>query len=324
MKAEKMVLIGTCSWTDKSLIACGRFYPKGCSTPEARLRFYATQFPIVEVDSSYYAMPSRTNSELWLERTPTDFAFNIKAFRLFTNHPTAVNMLPKDIQETLSLAPTKRLYYKDVPTEICMELWKRFHNAIAPLDEAEKLRLVHFQFPPWLTRSSAGHDHVRHCVEMMDGQTVSIEFRNRGWFEEKHTTSTLAFEKELGVVHTVVDAPQGFSNSVPQVWETTHPKFALVRLHGRNAQTWNLKDATTTGDRFNYDYSFSELSSLGAYIAKLAGLGLETHVVFNNNMEDQGQRNARTLTKVLEDAGVPIKAPSISKSVSPQTPVTSS
>ena len=52
------VLVGTASWTDKTLIACGRFYPKEATSAEARLRYYASRFPIVEVDSSYYAMPA--------------------------------------------------------------------------------------------------------------------------------------------------------------------------------------------------------------------------------------------------------------------------
>jgi uncharacterized protein YecE (DUF72 family) len=303
------VWVGTCSWTDRTLVACKRFYPKGCSTAEARLRFYATQFPLVEVDSSYYAMPSRSNSVLWAERTPAGFAFNIKAFRLFTNHPTTVATLPADVQQALALAPATRLYYKDVPAEVRHELWRRFHEAIEPLDATGKLRLVHFQFPPWLTRTAAGRQHVRHCMEMMDGQTVSVEFRNRIWFEGEHAATTLAFERELGVVHTVVDAPPGFSNSVPAVWEATHPDFALVRLHGRNTASWSLTNSTASSDRFNYDYSDAELQSLVDPIRRLAHSVLETHVVFNTNMEDQGQRNARRMTEILETAGVPVVAP---------------
>jgi len=303
------VWVGTCSWTDKTLIACKRFYPKGCSTAEARLRFYGTQFPLVEVDSSYYAMPSRSNSVLWVERTPANFAFNIKAFRLFTNHPTAVAALPPDIQQALGLPPTKRLYYQDVPPEVRAELWRRFHEAIEPLDAVGKLRLVHFQFPPWLTRTAAGHAHVRHCVEMMDGRTVSVEFRNRIWFEEAHRAATLGFERELGVVHTVVDAPQGFSNSVADVWEATHPRFALVRLHGRNAVSWNTTSSLASSDRFNYDYSDEELQRLVEPIRRLAQGVLETHVVFNNNMEDQGQRNARKLQDILSAAAVAVSDP---------------
>jgi len=294
------VLVGTCSWTDKTLIGCGRFYPKGCSTAEARLRYYASQFPLVEVDSSYYAMPSVDNSVRWVERTPADFIFNIKAFRLLTNHQTPLEVFPNDMQKALSGLNKRTVYYRDLPNEIRLEVWRRYREAIAPLKDVGKLHLVHFQFPPWLLRSRAGHDHVRHCVEMMAGYTVSVEFRNRMWFEDEHMASTLAFERELGVVHTVVDAPQGFDNSIPQVWEVTHPRFVYVRLHGRNAATWNVQGGTAASDRFNYDYSAIELAGLANRIAELAARGLDIHVVFNNNMEDQGQRNARSLMDVLE------------------------
>ena len=292
--------IGTCSWTDKTLIASKRFYPPGCSSAEARLRYYATQFPLVEVDSSYYAMPSPDNSVRWVERTPADFVFNIKAYHLLTNHPTQIATLPKDIQEALAGIGKTRLYYRDVPEEIRRELWRRYRESIAPLQAAGKLGLVHFQFPPWLLSNRAGHDHVRHCVEMMQGHTLSVEFRNRLWFEGRHAASTLAFERGLRVVHTVVDGPQGFANSLPQVWDATHPEFAYVRLHGRNAATWDLKGATAASDRFDYDYPDAELVELGARIRELAGRVAQAHVVFNNNAEDQGQRNARALMRLLQ------------------------
>jgi uncharacterized protein YecE (DUF72 family) len=263
------------------------------------LRFYASQFPIVEVDSSYYAMPSIDNSMRWVERTPHAFVFHIKAYRLLTNHPTQLVMLPKDIQAALAGIGKTRFYYRDVPSEVRDELWRRYREAIAPLKDAGKLRLVHFQFPPWLLRNREGHDHVRHCVETMAGHTVSVEFRNKVWFESEHRASTLAFERELGVVHTVVDAPQGFPNSVPQVWEVTHPELAYVRLHGRNAATWDVKGATAASDRFNYDYPRAELSELAGHIRKLSEKVAQTHVVFNNNAEDQGQRNARSLMDEL-------------------------
>jgi uncharacterized protein YecE (DUF72 family) len=102
--------IGTASWTDPTLIASKRFYPPGCTSAEARLRFYATQFPLVEVDSSYYAMPSASNSVLWAARTPAHFTFNIKAFRLFTGHQADRTKLPKDIQAALPPSDRKNLY----------------------------------------------------------------------------------------------------------------------------------------------------------------------------------------------------------------------
>jgi uncharacterized protein YecE (DUF72 family) len=166
------------------------------------------------------------------------------------------------------------------------------------LKGAGKLGLVHFQFPPWLLCNRAGHAHVALCVQRMAGHTLSVEFRHQSWFGD-NTASTLAFERELGVVHTVVDGPQGFSNSVPAVWEVTHPDYALVRLHGHNADTWDIQGASAASDRFNYDYPHDELVGVASGARKLAGLVANTHVVFNNNMEDQGQRNARSLMDVM-------------------------
>ena len=293
------VLVGTCSWTDKTLIACKRFYPlRGCSTAEARLRFYASQFPLVEVDSSYYAMPSVDNAMRWVERTPSHFVFNIKAFRLMTNHPAQPLALPADIR--LALAATcrkERIFYRDLPDELRDELWRRYREAIEPLRSAGKLGLVHFQFPPWVLPNKDGLAHVTHCVERMQGFRVSVEFRHSAWFNgAQRTAETLELERELRVVHTVVDAPQGFDNSLPQVWEVTHPELAYVRLHGRNAATWNIQGQTAASDRFNYDYDDRDLAELASRIVQLERQhAINVQVVLNNNYEDQGQRNARSL-----------------------------
>jgi len=294
------VLVGTASWSSKTLVDSGRFYPPGVSSAEARLRYYASRFPLVEVDSSYYAVPSVATTQLWAERTPNDFVMNVKAFRLFTGHQTSPNVLHKDIRAALPPSTKSSLYYRDLPAEIVDELWRRFIEALAPLRTSGRLGLVHFQFAPWLLRDAAAHAHVRLCVERMAGHTLSVEFRQRSWFHGEHAiASTLAFERELGVVHTVVDGPQGFANSVPAVWEVTHPGYALVRLHGRNADTWNVKGARDSSERFNYDYSDAELGELAQQVKRLAARAATTHVVFNNNMEDQGQRNAAALAQLL-------------------------
>ena len=298
--AVERIRVGTASWTDKTLLACGRFYPKGASTAEARLRFYASQFRVVEVDSSYYAMPTPATAQLWAERTPEGFVMNVKAFRLFTGHQTEPKVLHADLRDALGGAAAPSLFYGDVPGEIQRELWQRFREALLPLHAAGRLGLVHFQFPPWVTAGAAGRAQLEHCVERMAGHDLSVEFRHRSWFAgADETLATLAFLRELVVAHTVVDGPQGFSNSVPAVWETTHPRYALLRLHGRNSKTWNVKGATSASDRFNYDYPESELAELVPRLERLALTALQTHVIFNNNMEDQGQRNARSMVGLL-------------------------
>jgi uncharacterized protein YecE (DUF72 family) len=293
------IFIGSASWTDKTLIDCGRFYPKEAKSAEARLRYYATQFPLVEVDSSYYGMPTPQNAQLWAERTPEHFVFNVKAFRLFTGHQTSPTVLHKDIQQALGPDVPNTVYYKDLPREITDELWRRFSEALEPLRQAGKLGAVHFQFAPWLLRNREGMAHVRHCVEKMPDHLLSVEFRNKSWFGGDNLGKTIALEKELGVVHTIVDEPQGFANCVPCVWETTHPKLALLRLHGRNKETWNVK-AATSSSRFNYWYSQQELSAMVPEIRRMAGLAEALHVVFNTNYEDQGQVNAKLLMQLLQ------------------------
>jgi uncharacterized protein YecE (DUF72 family) len=296
------ILVGTASWTDKSLIDCGRFYPADCKTPEARLRHYASLFPLVEVDSSYYAMPSPSTSQLWVERTPPAFIFNVKAFRLFTGHATETKVMHKDIAQALGVG--KRLYYRAVPPDVRAELWRRFVEALAPLKHAGKLGMVHFQFPPWLVCNHEGHAHVRHCVEHLPGHVCSIEFRHRSWWTDAaRTASTLAFLRELAAVHTIVDGPQGAENSVPAVWETTHPELALVRLHGRNTETYN-KPAASAAERFDYDYPDQEMKELVAEAMRLMYKARNTaHIIFNNCDEDKGQRNGLTFLKMLAAYG---------------------
>lgn len=293
------ILTGTASWTDPTLIKSKRFYPPGCTSAEARLRFYASQFPIVEVDSSYYAMPSGSNAVLWAERSPADFVFNIKAFRVFTGHQTKREMFPKDLQAALPQNGKANLYYKDLPYEVRETLWRRYRDAIEPLRVAGKLGAVHFQFAPWVTSVPKDRDHVAHCADMMEGFTIAVEFRNRSWFDEKHAASTLAFERERALVNVVVDEPQGSANSIPSIWEITNPELAVIRLHGRNHETWNIKGATAASDRFNYDYSDDELDELAVRIRSVADKVARTHVIFNNNHEDQGQRNAKSLASKL-------------------------
>lgn len=294
------ILVGTASWTDKSLIDSGKFYPADAKDAETRLRYYASQFPMVEVDSSYYALPAPATAQLWAERTPKKFIFNVKAFRLFTGHQTQPKVFPKDIQQLLSLPPTKNVYHRDLPAEVQQELWRRFFEAVEPLRLAGKLGAIHFQFAPWITAGGDPRKHVEHCTKVMEGRLMAVEFRNKSWWTERNCDSTLAFEREHGLVNEIVDGPQGFGSSVPAVWEVTSPELAIVRLHGRNTHTWAKKGLTASSERFNYDYSDDELRELAAKIKEISHTVPVVHAVLNNNYQDQGQRNARTLAGFLQ------------------------
>lgn len=298
---RRNIAIGTCSWTDPSLIGTRTFYPKGCSSAEARLRFYASQFPVVEVDSSYFAMPSARNSALWAERTPATFQFNIKAFRLLTGHQTPPDAFPADVKGALPMLTGRRKnhYYADLPAELVDVMWHRFLEGIAPLKHSGKLVAVHFQFAPWVSASAEWQRHVEHCFERMRGHRLAVEFRNQTWFSDERAETTLAWLRGLGAVHVVVDEPQGVGNYAQGVWELTNPELAVVRLHGRNADTWNAKGLAASSERFNYEYSDAELTYLADKILVLAESAFAVQVLVNVNHEDQGIRAARRLGQLL-------------------------
>jgi uncharacterized protein YecE (DUF72 family) len=305
--AAMEIQCGTAGWADKSLIACKRFYPRGCSSAEARLRFYASLFALVEVDSAYYAMPSASNAQLWAERTPAGFTFNFKAFRIFTGHQTSPDALPRDIAMALSAAPAaatrkKNLYYRDLPAEIRDELWRRYHEALEPLRQTQRLGAVLFQFAPWITSAPQDLAHVDECAARMAGYTMAAEFRNQSWLDDRHAASTLAFLRERSLVHVIVDAPPDVTNRVHTVWDVTNSQLAMVRLHGRNTETWQPAAGAAASDRFNYDYNDAELEELATSIRAVASRAAKTHVIFNNCFEDQGQRNALTMARMLGGA----------------------
>ncbi len=161
------------------MIDSGKFYPAEAKNPEARLRYYAQQFPMVEVDASYYAIPTPATAQAWAARTPADFTFNVKAFRLFTRHQTDPKFLEKDIREALPPSAKKMLYYRDVPTEILDELWRRFKLALLPLARNAKLTAVHFQFAPWVINDRNGIAHVIRSGSQHSLQFQKSECRNR-------------------------------------------------------------------------------------------------------------------------------------------------
>jgi len=197
---------------------------------------------------------------------------------------------------------------RDVPDSPRKSLWKRFELGVRSLRKACKLTTLHFQFAPWVTPSPDWKRHLEECVGRLAEYQLAVEFRNRSWYDGEHDEKTLAMERDLGVAHVVVDEPQTGAKSIPQVWEVASPKLAIVRLHGRNHETWDSKDAKAASDRFNYDYSDAELKKLATPIKKLSKHVEEVHVVFNNNYGDQGQRNGKSLEKILKAFAVPAHA----------------
>ena len=302
------ILVGSCSWTDPTLIASGRFYPPGVTSAEARLRYYAEQFPIVEVDSTYYTPPSERNSELWAARTPEGFVFNVKAYSLLTGHPARVDRLPGWLREALpaEALAKKNAYRKDVGEDAVEKLWELHRRALAPLADAGKLGAVLFQFPPWFVSSEANAAYVRELPRRLPGSTLAVEFRGGGWMDQQAAAGTLRLLEDAGLAYVSVDEPQGFRSSTPATVAATAP-LAIVRLHGRNASTWDTKTSVAS-DRFKYLYSDDELLEWVPQVRELARQTRAVHVLFNNNYEDWGMRNARRMAHLLDVETGPAQA----------------
>ena len=301
MAKQAKVRVGTASWTDPTLVKSGRFYPPGTSTAEARLRFYASQFPIVEVDSSYYFIPRQEQAGLWVDRTPLDFVFNVKAFSLLTGHPTRRKAIPEDLEDEIDPKhrDAQRVYADHLSSDAVDELWHRFHEALLPLDSAGKLGAVLMQYPEWFTPKHANREALRSLRERLPGYQVCIEFRNRTWLDEDGDRErTLDFLAAEGLPLVCLDMPQGFRSSMPPLAEVTAPELAVVRFHGRDREAWQHKGPTAT-PRFRYLYNQRELGEWVPKIEHLAEGARNVHVLLNNCYEDHAVVNARQLTDLL-------------------------
>ncbi len=295
------ILIGTSSWTDPTLVKQGGFYPPGASSAEQRLRFYASRFPLVEVDSTYYFPPSEKNSVLWIERTPPHFTFNVKAYSLLTNHPTRPDSIYSDVRDGLPepLRAKRNVYREHLPDDAVDEVWTRFHDALMPLHSAGKLGAVLFQFPQWFVISRKSKAYIEEVAGRLDDFRVAIEFRHESWLREDNRDETIAFLKERNLHYVCVDMPQGFNSSVPPVAEATAEDLAMVRFHGRNRDAWAAQ-SQSAADRFRYDYSTEELREWVPRIEGLAGRARETHLLMNNCYRDFAVRGARELGGLLD------------------------
>jgi uncharacterized protein YecE (DUF72 family) len=287
---DQRILVGTASWTDKTLLASG-WYPESANTPEKRLVHYASTFPLVEVDSTYYSPPAEQTAALWAQRTPKGFTFNIKAFSLLTGHPTKVSALYKDLRPETE---KKNIYPGDLEPKAYEEVWERFLSALTPLVEAKKLGVILFQFPPWFTIRRSNKEYLKEVAQRCEPLRVAVELRHKSWFDGDNADETLEFLRRHNLPYVSVDMPQGHNTSIPPVLAATSD-LAIVRFHG-HSDKWTSKDIY---EKFGYLYSKKELKDWAPKLRQLSGETGEVHVLMNNCYSDYAQRNASTLLDLL-------------------------
>lgn len=302
------VVIGTCSWTDPTMVE--RWYPRGVSSPEARLRYYAEHFDTVEVDSTYYALPSRDNARRWVERTPEGFTFHVKAYGLMTWHEVDQRSLHPELRDfKYDLTPHRRIR---LPESAMIEAaFAIFVDELEPLRAAGKLGGVLMQFPPRFaatdTRRITHHlDYLESAQAMLEplGAPMLVEFRHPSWVTGPQREQTMRFLSARGMAYVSVDAPQFPEGStVPPIARATAP-WAYVRMHGRNRETYFMRGGSAS-ERFDYLYSPEELAEWAGPVRGLAEETERTWVMFNNCRYDYAPRNAGQMAEILGDVVAP-------------------
>lgn len=266
-----MILVGLAGWGDHD-----ELYPKGASTKD-KLRQYSTHYPIVEVDSTFYAIQSAKRFARWEEETPASFQFIVKAYQGMTGHQRG-----------------------SINEENMTAMYKAFRESLKPLIEAGKLTAALFQYPPWFDCTRENVRVLRETKQRMAGIPCALEFRHQSWFAADYKEKTLAFMEEENWIHSICDEPQAGLGSVPTVLYATHQEITMVRMHGRNVAGWSQASAPNWREvRYLYKYNNDELQQWKDQLQQLQEKTKQVCVIFNNNSGGDAAGNAKQLMKLL-------------------------
>ncbi|AXV42849.1 MULTISPECIES: DUF72 domain-containing protein [Staphylococcus] len=267
-----MINIGLTGWGDHDTLY------EDLARKSDKLKTYASHFPIVELDASYYAIQPERNIKKWISETPERFQFVVKIHQALTLHADF-----RDFSETRQ------------------ELFDAFKEMLAPLQESHKLAMVLVQFPPWFDCSSQNIKYILYVKQQLQDYPMCVEFRHQSWFNDQFKEETLSFLTEHQIIHAVVDEPQVKDASIPLVNRITSD-IAFVRYHGRNVHGWTKKDMTDQewrDVRYLYNYNETELLDLAQKVKILEQKAKQVYVVFNNNSGGHAAQNAKTYQNIL-------------------------
>ncbi|MFC4323525.1 DUF72 domain-containing protein [Litchfieldia salsa] len=267
-----MIYIGLTGWGDHDELYAN------ATEARAKLRTYSSHFPIVEVDSSFYAIQPNSNVQKWVRDTPKSFQFIVKAYQGMTGHIRG-----------------------EIPFESKEIMFDAFVSSLKPYQDANKLALVLFQFPPWFDCRKENVEYLRWCRQQMGDLPVALEFRHQSWFNSQYMDRTLAFMEHERWVHSICDEPQAGSGSIPTVLHPTSSDKTIVRFHGRNVHGWNRPNQGNWREvRYLYRYNEEELLEWAENLNTLQKITKNLYVLFNNNSGGDAAYNAKQLMSLLK------------------------
>ncbi|GIN62091.1 UPF0759 protein YunF [Robertmurraya siralis] len=267
-----MIYVGLTGWGDHDSL-----YELEASKKN-KLAIYASYFPTVEVDSSFYAVQPLKNAQKWVEETPASFQFIVKAYQGMTGHQRG-----------------------EIPFDSKKEMFQAFKDSLTPYIEAGKLAMVLFQFPPWFDCKKENVQYLRWCRQEMGDIPSALEFRHQSWFWPAYYERTLQFMEQEQWIHSICDEPQAGEGSIPIVLKTTRKDKVLVRFHGRNIHGWQKRtDVNWREVRYLYRYNEEELREWVNRLKMLQNECRNVYVVFNNNSGGDAADNGKELIELMK------------------------
>ncbi|RSL30352.1 DUF72 domain-containing protein [Salibacterium salarium] len=268
-----MIHVGLTGWGDHDIL-----YPPGTKQSE-KLQAYSSHFPVVEVDTAFYAVQPAKNYHKWMRETPDRFSFIVKAYQGITGHERG-----------------------EIPFESKNEMFSAYAESLKPLQEAGKLDMVLCQFPPWFECNKENVAYLRYVREKLAEFPCALEFRHQSWFSPEYKEKTLDFMIEEEWIHSICDEPQAGVGSVPTIMRPTHSNKTLIRLHGRNVEAWKkpVQGENWRNVRYLYDYSNQELEEWYKQLQPLEQETEHIYVIFNNNSGRHAAKNAKTFLNIAD------------------------
>ena len=287
------ILIGTASWSDPGFVE--RWYPKGMPANE-RLAWYADQFQVVEVNSTFYSVPNPRMVERWCRCTPDGFVFDLKLHQLLSRHSTALKFLSPKLQRD---AQTNGRGKVKLTQAIEKAMIGESLKGLEILRAAGKLGVLLLQLSPAFSPGKHALSELDELLDAIGEYVTAIEFRNRNWVEGDQLDATLKYLAARGATLVCVDAPtqDHFTIMPSSLNAITNSRMAYLRLHGRNAHAYLT--GRTVATRFNYNYSDEEIEEIAVRCRYLAAKTSSLHVIFNNNALDYAPHAALRLRAAL-------------------------
>ncbi|MGE0706568.1 MAG: DUF72 domain-containing protein [Planctomycetota bacterium] len=230
------------------------------------LRYYARYFDAVEVNASFYRIPSPRSADGWARQTERrapgerEFLFAVKLNQAFTHED------------------------QDDPREV-----QAMRDCLAPLADRGRLAAVLAQFPQHFAWGERSRERLARLRELFRELPLAVEVRHASWDQDEAFEFLAAHE----LCAASIDQPQG-RNTITPTLRVTRPELAYVRLHGRNREAWFAKGAGRD-QKYDYLYGEGELDEWSARIKAFSGLAARTLVIANNHYRGKAPANALEL-----------------------------